>query len=132
MLTCTIVKVMVNTNYNKKVKEMKILNLTQHVGTIEQGVIEPEEKERVARLLTFAHIPTKEALTERANLLASLAVGHDAAMIGGAPFFMSHLENALKAVGVTPLYAFSVRESVENSEGKKVSTFKHKGWVNVD
>jgi hypothetical protein len=58
----------------------------------------------------------------------------DAAMIGGAPFFMSTLEKTLKEYGIKPLYAFSKRESVEENENGiiiKKSIFKHIGFVEV-
>jgi hypothetical protein len=45
---------------------------------------------------------------------------------------MGPLEAALKAKGVNPLYAFSVRESIETTvDGKvvKSSMFKHAGFV---
>jgi hypothetical protein len=57
------------------------------------------------------------------------------AMIGGAPFFMSSLEKALLDAGVTPVYAFSVRDSKEEPDGnggvRKVNVFRHVGFVEV-
>ena len=57
-------------------------------------------------------------------------------MIGGAPFFMSALERALLDVGITPLYAFSIRESVEKAaeDGTvtKINVFKHVGFVEAN
>ena len=54
-------------------------------------------------------------------------------MIGGAPFFMSYLETALKSANIRPLYAFTARDSVdaEQADGsvKKVAVFKHIGFV---
>jgi len=56
-------------------------------------------------------------------------------MIGGAPFLMSALEDALVIAGITPLYAFSVRESVEAEQAdgsvRKVAVFRHLGFVEV-
>lgn len=53
-------------------------------------------------------------------------------MIGGAPFLMAPLENALKSVFLKPVYAFSARESVDTIIDDKVvktSVFKHLGFV---
>lgn len=117
---------------------MKIINLTQHQTTPDQaldGVVEPENKNAVQSALTFEVIPTGDEMSERAELLARIAAdsGCKKAMIGGAPFFMSTLERALKEAGITPLYAFSVRDSVEKVDSNGVVTksnvFKHVGFV---
>ena len=118
----------------------RILNLTQHPATPEQqdaGVVEPADKARVRQLLTFEEIPSKDELAKRAAALAEIAAGEGAetAMIGGAPFFMSSLEAALKKMGIRPVYAFSRREVVEqtteNGEVRKVAVFRHLGFVEV-
>lgn len=115
-----------------------IINMTQHPATPEQleaGVFEPADKAQVQRLLTFDSIPSREEMQERARLLANIAksYGCEAAMIGGAPFFMAPLEAALMAAGLKPLYAFSTREAVEEIQPdgsvKKTAVFKHAGWV---
>ena len=117
-----------------------ILNLTQHSATPDQvldGVVEPDNKSAVQAALIFDAIPSKAELTERAELLARIALdsGCKKAMIGGAPFFMSTLEIALKAAGITPVYAFSVRDSVEKHDGNggvtKTNVFRHVGFVGV-
>ena len=117
---------------------MTILNLTQHLASGEQisaGVIEPADKRAVSSLLTFDTAPTGEELVRRAAELAAMAatVGASAAMIGGAPYLMAPLEKALRGAGVTPLYSFSTRESVEQSQPdgsvRKVAFFRHTGWV---
>lgn len=120
-----------------------IINLTQHAETAEQaaqGVFSPEDPANVAvirTLLTFDTLPTKAEIEARAQTLAQIASeeGADAAMIGGAPYLMGALENALKARGIKPLYAFSIRESVEKTlpDGsiQKVNIFKHQGFVEV-
>ena len=121
-------------------ENMRILNLTQHSASDEQvaaGVVElsKNKKQKLAELLTFGYIPSKEELTNRANEIAEIAhkEGMHAAMIGGAPFFMSHLEDALKVRAIAPLYAFSRRESVEkhleNGEVKKASVFRHLAFI---
>jgi hypothetical protein len=58
----------------------------------------------VSSLLTFDVAPTGADLAARASELAAMAVnaGAEAAMIGGAPYFMAPLEKALRAAGVTP------------------------------
>ena len=121
---------------------MKIVNLTQHLATPEQkeaGVVDFEKNtaEKVKQLLTFETIPTQTELVDRANQLVIFAEisGADAALIGGAPFFMSTLEKELKREGIKPLYAFSRRESVEKTlpDGsiQKTNIFKHIGFVEV-
>lgn len=120
----------------------KLVNLTQHNMTADQlvgfevvdnGVANNEVKS----LLTFNDIPSVKEMQERADKIALYAVENGAsyAMIGGAPYFMGFLESALKANGVNPLYAFSVRDSIEQVQEdgsvRKVNIFVHKGWVEV-
>jgi hypothetical protein len=121
-------------------EEVRIVNLTQHAATAEQiaaGVVEPPLKEEVCRLITFEDLPTIEKIRWRAGVVASIAKvsGCEAAMIGGAPFFMAPLERALVAVGVKPLYAFSKRESAEEKQPdgsvKKTQVFRHIGFVTL-
>lgn len=127
-----------------------IVNLTQHSATAEQiaaGVVDlpAPEREALAALLTFDALPTRKEIEDRAADISELAAynglgGDDtdspfvgAAMIGGAPYLMSALERALLAVSITPMYAFSVRESVEQSQPdgsvRKVNVFRHAGFV---
>ncbi len=120
-----------------------IVNLTQHAATKEQldaGVVElsQEQKKGLAALLTFTSCPTKKEVSERAIAIAAVAaefVGNDfnsSAMIGGAPFLMSALEKALLGQGITAVYAFSERVSVEeHRDGAVVKTnvFRHVGFV---
>jgi len=119
---------------------MEILNLTQHSATPEQqkaGVVDLGEtqKKELGKLLTFNYIPSKAEMNIRASQIAEIAheKGANRAMIGGAPFFMSHLEDALRVRGVVPLYAFSKRESREektdDGSTRKVSVFRHLGFV---
>lgn len=131
---------------------MIIINLTQHEATPEQvqaGVVEPpkEVKNDIRELLTFEQIPTKKEIQDRAHDLGLIAAMTDlspsgdgehyalSAMIGGAPFLMSALESALLDNGVTPLYAFSVRESQEkimqDGSVSKVAIFRHKGFIRI-
>lgn len=113
-----------------------ILNLTQHPGTIEQGVVDlkGDDLAKLKELLTFDDIPTSEEINRRARNIATLAKTYDpeAAMIGGALYLMTALEKSLRAVGIVPLYAFSRRESVEEMvEGRVVkhTIFRHLGYV---
>jgi len=137
-----------------------VLNLTQHAPTEEQahdGVINTVAQTAVKELLTFNEIPSLSEMEERANKLVDIVVEsvtciwygpeepEDAltffrttdtkVLIGGAPFFMSTLERVLKLNGITPMYAFSARDSVETvlEDGtvRKVNTFKHLGFVEV-
>ena len=120
----------------------KIVNLTQHPATPAQreaGVVEPSRrvKERIQAMLTFFDLPDAETIRLHAKALVKITteLGYSKVMIGGAPFLMSTLERLLKTAGVTPLYAFSKRESVEEPlpEGgvKKTQVFKHLGFVEV-
>jgi hypothetical protein len=123
---------------------MKILNLTQHAATpdqIEAGVFEPREidRELIRGQLTFAAIPDALCLRSRARYLAQLAARYKTdddvlcVMIGGAPFFMEWLAEALRALGMKPCYAFSKRESVEqkmdDGSVRKTQVFRHEGFV---
>lgn len=107
------------------------LNLTQHTSTPEQDCTEPGNKSFVQELLTFEAIPNMKEIWHRAETLALLAEreGATEAMIGGAPFLMPALELALLARDITPLYAFSRREVVEEVSGKKTAIFRHLGFV---
>lgn len=119
-----------------------ILNLTQHEATpeqIEAGVVEPDANTKgvIRKLLTFDELPTRDVVTARAIVLASIAAaqGAEGAMIGGAPYLMTPLEIALYRMGVRALYAYSERVSVETTapDGTvtKTNVFKHKGFVEV-
>ncbi len=95
--------------------------------------------------LTFSAAPTAREIVERAEYLAELACGNglggdegddphpQAAMIGGAGYLMPALERSLRARGIKPLHAFSVRASVETTgpDGvvRKTMEFRHAGWV---
>lgn len=116
------------------------LNLTQHAATPEQvaaGVVDLEGIEATAlrRLLTFKHMPDREEVLAAAEAIAAIAKAHGAktAMIGGAPFLMGPLEIELKLAGIAPLYAFSRRESVDETlpDGsvRKTAVFRHEGFV---
>ncbi len=122
-----------------------IVNLTQHPSTPEQqseGVVD-FEGEKLAALkdaLTFEELPEIGEITGSAEFIAELAAycglwetPPTHALIGGAPFLMAPLEDALRRKAITPLYAFSRRESVEErqSDGsvRKVNMFRHAGFV---
>lgn len=117
----------------------KILNLTQHNALekqVQEGVYEPSDKRKVKELLTFEGCPQKEDIRQRAKALAEMAVseGAEAAMIGGAPYLMGSLETALKAVGVQPLYSYSLRdveEVVIDGATVKKQIHRHLGWIEV-
>lgn len=120
--------------------EMRILNLTQRRATPEQiaaGVVEPDEenKKLIQSLLTFEKLPDREEIYKHARLLAILArkLGFHHAMIGGASYLMHHLEKTLAGRGIQSLYAFSKRETVEETlpDGsvQKTQVFRHTGFV---
>lgn len=123
---------------------MKILNLTQHLATPEQnkvGVCDCSEENRkeLGRLLTFNEIPSHKEMQKRAESIADIVVReqaaleegtYDSVMLGGAPFFMSSLEEQLAAFN--PVYAFSHRVSVEtlvDGVVMKQNEFRHLGFV---
>ena len=121
---------------------MGILNLTQHevsAEQIEQGVVSLSEfdREYVKIQLTFNIIPSSDDIRNRAERIARTAKAYNVskAMIGGAPYLMSALEKALKGYGITPVYAFSVRNSTEKIQEdgsiQKVATFLHTGFIEV-
>ncbi len=122
---------------------MKILNLTQHIATPDQisaGVVDPSptDKALIQSALTFDTLPDSMILRTRAETLAMYVsgAGHKSAMIGGAPYFMAPLEKALINAGVRPLYAFSVRETEEQTQPdgsvKKVAIFRHAGFIGTE
>ncbi len=129
-----------------------ILNLTQHPATAEQlaaGVVDPKAgtKGRIVAALTFNSLPTQADVAAAAAELGDVAqiwADHfdglgsnpdpeDKIMIGGAPYLMAALEARLHAHGLTPVYAFSQRESVEEIQAdgsvRKVAIFRHSGFV---
>lgn len=121
---------------------MVIINFTQHNATpeqIESGVVDIIPVSQRSAALTFESIPTAEDIRNRADTIAKMvsevAESGDAVMIGGAPFFMSSLETALKSAGFKPVFAFSERKSVDvvKEDGSVVKTaiFVHKGFVEV-
>lgn len=114
----------------------KIINLTQHLATNEQvneGVVEPENKQHIKELLTFEEPPSADEICDRAEEIACYARGYKAAMIGGAGFLISALEDELNCRGVKILHSFSQRVVVErvlcDGTVKKVSTFKHLKFI---
>lgn len=124
---------------------MKIINFTQHAATKEQldsGVFEPIPMDVRQRILNFDSLPSLETLRNRRDeviaLLDEVSQAHpeaDAVMIGGAPFFMSFMEVAVISAGLKPVYAFSRRVSIEQTQpdGSVVKTakFQHAGFVVV-
>ena len=121
---------------------VKIINLTQHPATQEQkdaGAFDVTNRKELQELLTFEDLPTEANIRLRAKKIAALATQECAsvkfAMIGGAPYLMSALERSLKNLGIKPLYAFSLRKSVEtvNADGgvRKTAVFKHIDFIEV-
>ena len=113
-----------------------IINLTQHNASQEQEKenvinLSPNDLNEVKALLTINKGDNN--LKERATKIAEIAKSYnvDKAMIGGAPFFMNILIEALKQANIEPFFAFSERVSVE-VEGVKKSVFKHSGWYSTE
>jgi hypothetical protein len=126
-----------NTSQNEEWKgKIMRINLTQHTASPEQDCIEPSDKTAVQRLLTFETLPDRDDIKDRAVALAMIAEtsGASEAMIGGAPYLMTCLEDQLSKRGIKPLYAFSTRESIEQHQPdgsiRKIAVFKHIGFVN--
>ena len=121
--------------------KMSILNFTQHAATAEQldaGVIDLMQHDLASlkALLNFVGLPTADEIYERAYAIAALAENlfAETVMVGGAPFLMPVLQKALQMRGITVLYAFSERVSIEKIvDGVVVKTneFKHVGFVEV-
>ena len=115
----------------------KIVNLTQHFASDEQrveGVFDLVDNSVLKSLLTFNTPPTLLEMQHRAEAITALAeaTGATIAMLGGAPYFMVWLENALNGAGIKTVYSFTERVSVENPvTGEKTSVFKHTGWVGM-
>lgn len=128
-----------------------ILNLTQHSATPEQiaaGVADlPADAAAALReALTFESLPSREEIEARAEWIAALAAEHASAddrgdtagfalsaMIGGAPWLMAPLAEALREQGISPVFAFSLREideqTMPDGSVRKVAVFRHKGFV---
>ena len=129
---------------------MNIVNLTQHPASAEQvaaGVVDlpSEAREALIALLTFPSIPDAEEILDRAHDIAELAcfngLGGDdeedpfpsQAMIGGALWLMAPLSEELRLRSISPVFAFSVRdtEEVTQPDGsiRKTAVFRHAGFV---
>jgi hypothetical protein len=125
-----------------------ILNLTQHLATPEQlaaGVVDlvGEDRAFLIEKLTFDDMPSRDEIRDAADSLAEFAdtwlfdnncdPESYTVLIGGAPWFMSALEKALKETDIKPLYAFSKRESFEEMQEdgsvKKSMMFRHLGFL---
>ena len=120
---------------------MAILNFTQHAATAEQvaaGVIDLMQHDLASlkELLNFVGLPSRDDVYNRAYEIAKLAENlfAETVMVGGAPFLMPVLQKALQMRGITVLYAFSERVSIEKIvDGKVIKTneFKHSGFVEM-
>lgn len=119
---------------------MKLINLTQHILTAQQleGSVEVTTgvRDEVIKLITFNELPTTEELKGNASRLAEICRDMHAthAVIGGAPYFMGPLEQALRKAGIVPLYAFTERVVMEminqeTGEVTKTSKFNFAGWI---
>ena len=119
---------------------MILINLTQHNLTQEQlkDAVEvgTDVRDEIVKLITFNGLPTAGEIKGNASRLAGICRDMHAshAVIGGAPYFMGPLEQALRRVGVTPLYAFTERVAVEvtnpeTGEVTKTSKFNFAGWI---
>lgn len=119
---------------------MILINLTQHNLTQEQlkDAVEvgTDVRDEVIKLITFSGLPTAGEIKNNASRLAAICRDMHAshAVIGGAPYFMGPLEQALRKAGIVPLYAFTERVAVEvtnpeTGEVTKTSKFNFAGWI---
>ena len=125
-----------------------IVNLTQHAASIDQiaaGVLDLPADQRaiLTKALTFESLPTRGEIVAAAEVIAGLAASAgpaphilpDAAMIGGAMWLMAPLAAAIESRGIESLFAFSQRESVEESQPdgsvRKIAVFRHVGFVSA-
>lgn len=137
-----------------------ILNITQHAASAEQkaaGTVDHAEPAAadLKQLLTFNKQPTEQQIEDRADTIADLARTHlleigeridipsgggasinrIRCMIGGAPFLMPVLTQAVRSRGLVPVCAFSRREGVDEVQADgsviKRSVFRHLGFVNL-
>lgn len=119
---------------------MILINLTQHSLTTEQlkDAVEvgTDVRDEVVKLITFNGLPTAGEIKGNASRLAEICRDMHAshAVIGGAPYFMGPLEQALRKAGIVPLYAFTERVAVEvtnpeTGEVTKTSKFNFAGWI---
>lgn len=119
---------------------MILINLTQHNLTQEQlkDAVEvgTDVRNEVIKLITFNGLPTAGEIKDNASRLAAICRDMHAshAVIGGAPYFMGPLEQALRKAGIVPLYAFTERVAVEvtnpeTGEVTKTSKFNFAGWI---
>ena len=119
---------------------MRRINLTQHDALPEQGCLPRTDADaaEVATWLTFNTLPSLAEIVGRAQILVDIAVraGADEAMIGGAPYLMVALDPALRMAGITPIYAFSLRQSVDERQPDgsvvKRTKFRHLGFVRLE
>ena len=120
------------------------LNITQHPASPEQlaaGVINAGDRAMLSAAMTFDSLPYDGQVTVRAETLAGWAALQKTpdgekfkrALIGGVPFLMAPLIAALRKVEIEPVFAFSVRDSVESVQAdgsvRKTAIFRHGGFV---
>lgn len=115
--------------FKPRENKFKIINLTQQNVTPELaavGVFEPRAKKTVQKLLTFETMPDIEGLSGRADRLAEIAAATvaEAALISGAQFFMTHLEDALEYRGLPSLYIFNQSQDKGTPNTKKTGARK--------
>lgn len=127
----------------------EILNLTQHQPTDEQSEagLTPALAE-IANLITFSAQELLEAesiellFLDRASKILSVIFKNYGlswegrpVMLGGMPAFTAFLQNFLKALNFSVLYAvsdrISVEETLEDGSVVKRSVFKHIGFIEM-
>lgn len=113
-------------------------NVSQHIASeaqIEDGVVEPQNKERFTDLLTFTVLPSREEIWSRAEkiIMEVQEEGWTTIMVGCAQFFASELERAAERKNIKIVYSFSLRVSEEkvmpDGTVKKIGYFVHQGFI---
>jgi hypothetical protein len=113
-----------------------MINLTQHNPTPDQiaaGVVTPHNADAIRWLLTFEVPPSRETLFATAKAMAWAAIERSAYIDWDEDDWDEDVEIALRAQGFTPYYAFSVRDSVDQTQPdgsvQKVAVFRHIGFI---
>ncbi len=118
------------------------INLTQYPALADQGmvtdIVMEEDRNLLLEALNFEWLPSQAEIEGAVHTLVGLAEKYSAdfAMIGGAHYLTAPLDAGLRASGITPLYAFTARESTEETllDGsvRKIQVLRHLGFVGYD
>ena len=129
-----------------------IVNLTQDKATLDHKNwfvfdLPDEERAKLVTLLTFAEIPTRCEIRDRASQISIMAAyARQArfkgilyadwppfgAMVGGSGPLVESLRSMLQGNGIRPLRSFTKQRIIEAPDGQggisRTSIFRHAGW----